>query len=72
MPLATLHTKSAASAHRRMLNLGVEEHVLEEVLRGVLAQRLEVRVCERCGGKGCELCGGIGVAAREAGVELKI
>lgn len=72
MVLATLHTKSAASARRRMLNLGVEEHVLEEVLRGVLAQRLEVRACAGCGGAGCEVCGGIGAASREVGVEFII
>ena len=41
--LSTLHVNSAHEATTRLLDLGVERYLVEAVLRGVLAQRLEVK-----------------------------
>ena len=45
---ATVHTRNAAGAVTRLVELGVEPFLLASVLRGVLAQRLIRRVCSTC------------------------
>jgi len=45
---STVHTRDAAGAVTRLVELGVERFLLSSVLRGVLAQRLIRRVCPRC------------------------
>jgi general secretion pathway protein E len=45
---STVHTRDAAGAVTRLVELGVERFLLSSVLRGVLAQRLIRRVCVRC------------------------
>jgi general secretion pathway protein E len=45
---STVHTRDAAGAVTRLVELGVERFLLSSVLRGVLAQRLMRRVCSRC------------------------
>ena len=45
---STLHTRNAAGAVSRLVELGVEPFLLSSVLRGVLAQRLIRRICDRC------------------------
>ena len=49
---STLHTRDAAGAVTRMVELGVEPFLLSSVLRGVLAQRLIRRICEHCAVEG--------------------
>ena len=49
---STVHTRDAAGAVTRLLDLGVERFLLSSVLRGILAQRLVRRVCPRCGIEG--------------------
>jgi general secretion pathway protein E len=49
---STLHTRNAAGAVTRMVELGVEPFLLSSVLRGVLAQRLIRRICEHCAVEG--------------------
>jgi general secretion pathway protein E len=46
--LASLHTNSAGSAITRLVDMGVEPYLLASCLRGVLAQRLVRRLCEKC------------------------
>jgi general secretion pathway protein E len=46
--LSTVHTRDAAGAITRLVELGVERFLLSSVLRGVLAQRLIRKVCRRC------------------------
>jgi general secretion pathway protein E len=46
--LSTVHTRDAAGAITRLVELGVERFLLSSVLRGVLAQRLIRKVCLRC------------------------
>ena len=45
---STVHTRDAAGAVTRLLDLGVEPFLLSSVLRGVVAQRLIRRICPHC------------------------
>ncbi|MBW2421116.1 MAG: type II/IV secretion system protein, partial [Deltaproteobacteria bacterium] len=45
---STVHTRDAAGAVTRLVELGVEPFLLSSVLRGVMAQRLIRRVCDSC------------------------
>ena len=49
--LATLHTNDAASAVERLLDLGLDRTAIAASLRGVIAQRLVRRLCEKCSEK---------------------
>ncbi len=60
---STVHAGTAVGVFARLLDMGVEPFVLTTVVRGVLAQRLLRRRCERCDG-GCNECGGTGFAGR--------
>ncbi len=46
--LSTLHTNDAVSAITRLRDLGIESFKIASVVKGVVAQRLVRRVCERC------------------------
>jgi type IV pilus assembly protein PilB len=46
--LSSVHTNDAASTPLRLLEMGVEPFLVTASLRGVLAQRLLRRLCERC------------------------
>lgn len=46
--MGTLHTNDAPSAVGRLENMGIERFKVAEVIRGVLAQRLVPRLCDRC------------------------
>jgi len=46
--ISTVHTNSALAAVPRLLDLGVEEYLLADVLRGLVAQRLLRRLCPQC------------------------
>jgi type IV pilus assembly protein PilB len=46
--LSTLHTLDTSATITRLLELGVEHHVLASSLIAVIAQRLVRTVCERC------------------------
>jgi general secretion pathway protein E len=50
--LSTVHTRDAAGAVTRLVELGVERFLLSSVLRGVLAQRLLRRICSHCAAEG--------------------
>jgi general secretion pathway protein E len=45
---STLHTNSAAASITRLVDMGIESYLLASTLRGVLAQRLVRRLCQRC------------------------
>jgi general secretion pathway protein E len=49
---STLHTRNAAGAITRLVELGVEPFLLSSVLRGVVAQRLIRKICSRCAVEG--------------------
>lgn len=46
--ISTVHTNSALAAVPRLLDLGVEDYLLADVLRGVAGQRLVRRLCSDC------------------------
>ncbi|MGE0707503.1 MAG: GspE/PulE family protein [Planctomycetota bacterium] len=46
--LSSLHTNRAAAAPSRLVDLGCQRFLVASVLRGVIAQRLARRLCERC------------------------
>jgi general secretion pathway protein E len=69
--LSTLHTNSAAGALNRLVDLGVPEFLVRDVLRGVLGQELLLTPCTACGGAGCQTCGGTGVGGRRLTAELR-
>jgi general secretion pathway protein E len=68
--LSTLHTNAASGAVTRLVDLGVPEFLVRDVLRGVLGQELLLTPCGSCGGAGCAVCGGTGVGERRLAAEL--
>jgi general secretion pathway protein E len=46
--ISTVHTNSALAAVSRLLDLGVEDYLLADVLRGVVGQRLVRKLCPHC------------------------
>lgn len=48
--LSTLHTNDAVSSAMRLLDMGVEDYLVAGSLRGIVAQRLVRKLCERCAG----------------------
>lgn len=48
--LSTLHTNDSTSAVTRLLDMGIEPGLLSTTLRGVMAQRLVRKICEKCKG----------------------
>lgn len=70
MVLSTLHTRDARSAKTRLVDLGVPDYIVGDVLRGVLAQNLAVTECPSCHGKGCRICGYSGASARRLEADL--
>jgi type II secretory ATPase GspE/PulE/Tfp pilus assembly ATPase PilB-like protein len=69
---STLHAGSACGVVSRLIEMGVEPHLLTSGLKGVLNQRLVRRVCPDCGPQagasrepaGCIRCGGTGYCGR--------
>ena len=46
--LTSLHANSAAGIFMRLVNMGIEKHLVAFALTGAMAQRLVPRVCESC------------------------
>jgi general secretion pathway protein E len=46
--ISTVHTNSALASVSRLLDLGVEDYLLADVLRGLVGQRLLRRLCAHC------------------------
>ncbi|MEO9515416.1 MAG: GspE/PulE family protein [Paracoccaceae bacterium] len=70
MVLSTLHTKSPADAITRLVDLGVDEFIVRDVLRGVLGQELEIVKCPECGGQKCAECNETGALSRKLKTEF--
>jgi type IV pilus assembly protein PilB len=45
---STLHTNDSSSAFTRLLDMGVEPFLITSTIRGILAQRLVRRLCQKC------------------------
>ncbi|RKX38523.1 MAG: general secretion pathway protein GspE [Thermotogae bacterium] len=50
--LSTLHTNTAAAAIARLVEMGVDPHLLSTSLLGIIAQRLVRKLCNSCKVKG--------------------
>ncbi len=48
MVISTVHTNSALAAAARLVDLGVEDYLLADVLGGLVGQRLVRRLCPHC------------------------
>ena len=48
MVLSTVHTNSAIGTLSRLVDMGVEDFLLTSTLRGIIAQRLVRKVCQKC------------------------
>ena len=72
--LSTLHTNDAASAVTRLIDIGVASYKIATAVKGVLAQRLVRRRCDRCDGTNaaCAECGGSGFHGRLAIAEVLV
>ncbi len=46
--ISTLHTNDSAGAFTRLLDMGVEPFLVTSCVKGVLAQRLVRKICEKC------------------------
>lgn len=46
--ISTIHSRTSVGAIYRLLDLGIEKHILNYALRGILSQRLLRKICERC------------------------
>lgn len=46
--MATLHSRCTLSAKQRLLQLGVKNHVLDDALKLIIAQRLPRQLCVNC------------------------
>ncbi|AEH51302.1 GspE/PulE family protein [Pseudothermotoga thermarum] len=46
--LSTLHTNSAAGAIDRLVNMGIDRHMISTALIGVISQRLVRKLCDSC------------------------
>lgn len=68
---STVHAGSACGVVSRLIEMGIEPHLLTSGLKGVLNQRLVRRVCPDCGvPTGCPRCGGTGYRGRILLAEL--
>ncbi|MCU0801708.1 MAG: GspE family protein [Rhodobacteraceae bacterium] len=65
-----MHTNAAAGAVTRLVDLGVPEFLVLDVLRGVLGQELVMGPHGACGVAGCAGCGQTGVGERRLAAEL--
>jgi type IV pilus assembly protein PilB len=45
---STLHTNDSASAFTRLLEMGIEPFLVTSTIRGILAQRLVRKLCQKC------------------------
>jgi type II secretory ATPase GspE/PulE/Tfp pilus assembly ATPase PilB-like protein len=63
--ISTVHAGTAVGVVTRLLDIGIEAHVVTASLSAVLAQRLVRRVCPPC-----DACGGAGYSGRLVFAEL--
>ena len=69
--LSTLHTGTPEAALMRLVDLGVEDYIVRDVLRGVLGEALEPVACAACGSHGCLACQHTGMVGRKLKAELR-
>jgi general secretion pathway protein E/type IV pilus assembly protein PilB len=70
--LATMHSRSPQAAVVRMVDMGVEPHVLTSALDVVVGCSLVRTLCSSCSGRGCITCGDTGYSGRTGVFELMV
>lgn len=72
--LSTLHTAEACQAPLRLMEMGVESHLVAAGLNAVLAQKLVRKPCSACYGLSstCARCGGTGFDGRTGAFQLLV
>jgi len=45
---STIHTNSAAASYSRLVDMGIDPYMVSSTIRGVLAQRLIRKLCDKC------------------------
>ncbi|MDF2578244.1 MAG: gspE [Chlamydiales bacterium] len=69
--LSTLHTSDAPTAITRLIDMGIEPHLITSAIKTVLAQRLLRKSCLKCPQEGeCNFCHGTEYSGRQAIYEL--
>jgi type II secretory ATPase GspE/PulE/Tfp pilus assembly ATPase PilB-like protein len=68
--LSTLHTNSAIDAIPRLIDMGVDQHLIASTLSLVIAQRLVRIICPSCDGMGCSVCSESGFKGRSVIAEI--
>lgn len=68
--LSTMHTNDAKSATTRLIELGAEKFMIDDVLKAVIAQRLFRKYCSCMKKEGCENCFNTGFKGRKAIYEI--
>ncbi len=68
--LATIHSRSAAGALDRLVDLGVDRVLLDRLAPTLLAQRLIRTTCTECRGLGCAACRHTGYRGRTGLFEM--
>jgi general secretion pathway protein E len=58
--LSTTHARDVIGAIARLEEFGIQRGQLADVLRAVIVQVLQPKLCVPCEGRGCELCDGAG------------
>ncbi|MDF2578327.1 MAG: ral secretion pathway protein [Chlamydiales bacterium] len=69
--LSSLYTSDAPLAITKLIDMGIEPHLITSAIKAILAQRLVRKVCLKFRNiADCELCHGIGYLGRQAIYEL--
>jgi type II secretory ATPase GspE/PulE/Tfp pilus assembly ATPase PilB-like protein len=68
--LSTLHTNGALEAIPRLIDMGVDPHLLASTLSLIIAQRLVRNVCNLCDAVGCVSCRNSGYKGRSVIAEV--
>ncbi len=63
--ISTVHAGTSVGVVTRLLEMGIEPHVLTASLSSILAQRLLRRRCADCDARGCEKCARTGYRGRQ-------
>lgn len=68
--LATIHTRDAATAITRLMEMGIEPYLVSSALKGVISQKMRGVQCLHCSGNGCQICNGRGFVQRSPVFEV--
>ncbi len=68
--LSSLHTKSAASALPRLIDMNIDPYLIASTVELIIGQRLVRKICTQCKKNGCSQCSNTGYQGRIALYEI--